>query len=318
MWFEATARLANLPGGRDGGDGEKPSTFVILVGGAVGGCVLLSLVAFAIYRYNHRKERDYSDTEEDGGGWFSWLRRDRGGVSINGRVQILGLRRVSKERPVRAEEFEDRPFYSNLMNLIMPQQTKDQDDWNMHRQMGHKPTGGRRDPRNKAHPNDRNRKGKGDLTLTGERSHRSAPESVKALFSCAGLTDNTICNSAPAKGRRNYDDDGDSYNFTVETPFSEYTGRSSGQSSRQSSRYDDTTTTASSQSSRQFRRYDYDDSTASGNTYADDSYASSQSRPSARDRARPIKSKSTSRSRSHYDRDRYDQGSVDSNTYADD
>ena len=315
MWFEATARLANLPG-RNGDDEEtSPPTFAILVGAFAGGCVLLAFVAFAIYQHKQRKERGYSDTDDGGGGCFSCFRR-RGGVNINGKVQILGLRRVSKERPVRVDEFEERPFYSNLMNLIMPQQTKDQDDWNMHRQMGHKP---RRDQRNKAQPNDHNRKSQGrpDLTLTGERSYKSAPESVKALFSCAGLTDNTICHSAPTKSRRNFDD-AESYNFTVETPFSEYTGRSSGLSTRQSSRYDDSTT-GSSQSSRQFRRYDHDDSTASSNTYADDSYASSQSRPSARDRARSSKSKSTSsRNRSRYDRDRYDHGSVDSDTYADD
>ena len=112
-----------------------------------------------------------------------------------------------------------------------------------------------------------------------------------------GVADVLSHHKSHRSAQGNYDD-GDSYNFTVETPFSDYTGRT-GQSTRQSTRYDDST--ASSQSSRQSSRYDdstasgrsskessrYDDSTTSGNTYADDSYASSQSRPSARDRARP-------------------------------
>ena len=96
-----------------------------------------------------------------------------------------------------------------------------------------------------------------------------------------GVADVLSHHKSHRSAQGNYDD-GDSYNFTVETPFSDYTGRT-GQSTRQSTRYDDST--ASGRSSKESSRYD--DSTTSGNTYADDSYASSQSRPSARDRARP-------------------------------
>jgi len=311
MWFEATARMAN-PIVDDQGDGSIFSSIGFLAGVAAGGCVLLALAAFGIHRYQS-KDRGFSDTEEGGGGGCcSCLRGgNRDGVNINGKVEILGLRRVSKERPVR-EEIEERPFYSNLMNLIQPQQTKDQDEWNDTRWWG---------KGNKTHnsgltltgqqKNDRNQKGKGGRR--GDRSYNSTPASIletpnaaATLFSC-GVGENTLCRSAPTKGGR----DDDSYNFTVETPFTNHTGRSSGRSSRQSSR----------QSSRRPSRYDDStvaDESYADNTYADDTYASRSTADSRnrRSRGKPSKSKSASRSRSRHDR--YDQGTVDNNTYADD
>ena len=305
MWFEATARIANPIVEEDSGSVFTSIGFI--AGVAVGALGLIMLSVYGIYRHRVNNQ-GLSVTDNEEGGWFSWFRRNTDGVNINGKVEIMGLRRISKERPKR-EEIEDRPFYSNLMNLIHPQQTKDQDEWNDTRRWGkakHQNSG----QHNNHRKNDQNRRyrANGRAYNNGPASILSSPNAAATLFSC-GVGENTLCRSAPADDIMSQD----SYNFTVETPYTNHTGRSSGQSSRESSRY-------SRESSR------YDDSTAGGDTYADSTYAedtydsrSTADSPERRRRGKPGKSKSTSRSRgqSRYDRhdryNRYDQ----SDNYAD-
>ena len=309
MLFEATARIANPIVKED--SGSIFTSIGFLIGVAVGGLGLIMLSVFGIYRYRVNN-RGFSDNDDEEGGCFSCCRRNKSGVNINGKVEIMGLRRISKERPSR-EEIEERPFYSNLMNLIQPQQTKDNDEWNDTRWWGkgkqhNDGHGHRRDDRNRrSRPN-----GRGDRTYNSNpASILASPNAAATLFSC-GVGENTLCRSAPTKGGGRDDMSQDSYNFTVETPFTNHTGRSSGQSSRQSSRYDDSTAAGDT----------YADKTYADNTYADDTYASRSTADSRnrRSRGKPSKSKSksTSRSRSRRSRyDRYDQGTVESNTYAD-
>ena len=198
-------------------------------------------------------------------------------------------------------------FYSNLMNLINPQQTRDDDGWNDTQWMGmaggrKRGSGNHRRSRSKA-------KGGGGHSAGCSRTYNSSPASIlspaaktAALFSCA---ENTLCRSVPTNTGRRYRDDQshDSYNFTVETPFTDNTGRSS-------------------------RRSAYDDPTAAedtyASTYAEGTYASRSTATSNDDyhrhsrsngRAGKSKSKSKSRSRS---RSRYDVDTVDEETYDDD